>query len=253
MKGFTYGVALAVWASLSLIVWPVQAFPVDWGGETVHILPDQQVWVLQAGEQVDHEAMRGLAEVVRMRIEKMGVSHFNIHVHGRMIVVSCPTFTQFPTDWESRLQLQDFTPLQFKTEVSEIIDGESIGVGWNDTGITHEAIALAQATLGDHGEWRVELTLRSEVVKQFARLTAENLDKPIGVFIDGFLISAPVIKSPIATGHLVIAHGFTADEAQSLAALFKIRPAPLRLLETTRVPGWRAWLRAPFKRDILVR
>lgn len=253
LKGFTYGAALAVWASLALMAGSVQAFPVNWGEETVHVLPDQQVWVLQPDTPVDPQAMLGLAEVLRMRIESTGASHVHIQVQGRVIVVSCPTFTSLPSDWVSRLQLHDLTPLQFKTEVSEIIDGERIGVGWQDAGITHEDIALAQATLGDHGEWRVALTLRSEAVNKFALLTAAHLDQPIGMFVDGFLISAPVVKSPIATGEIVIDSGFTADQARSLAALFKVRPAPLRLVETARIPGWRAWLRDPFQRELVVR
>lgn len=237
MRRFSYGVCLGLLVSLSLSTGPAAAFPIHWEAETVHALPDQQMWLLQPNHEVNAEEIIGLAEVLRMRIEHIGVESFDIKVRGHFIAVSCPTSVQLPTDWESLLQLKEPVQLRFKTEILGTVDGEEMGVGWKDTDITHDDISVSKAVRGENGTWSIEVTLNSEGAKKFATLTAENLDKPIGIFINDLLISAPVVRSPIMNGVMVIDNSFSAEEARRFAALFRVPNTTLRLVEKTIVAG----------------
>ncbi len=103
-----------------------------------------------------------------------------------------------------------------------------------DTGLTGKGVKKANVTFDSQsGKPEVALSFNSNGAKQFADITTRNVGKPVGIFIDNMLISAPVVQQPITDGNAVITGNFTTDEAKQLAVAINsgALPLPIRLVE----------------------
>ena len=69
----------------------------------------------------------------------------------------------------------------------------------------------------------VGFTLTEAGAKKFADITSKNLNKPLGMVVDGKLISAPIIRAEIAGGSGVITGDFSVEEAKRIASAFPKR------------------------------
>ncbi|HEY2069216.1 MAG TPA: hypothetical protein VGG48_06655 [Rhizomicrobium sp.] len=74
--------------------------------------------------------------------------------------------------------------------------------------------------------------------QQFGEATAANVGSRFAIVIDGRVVSAPVIQSPIRGGSGIITGNFTPDSADALARVLNsgAMPAPLKVVETGRCP-----------------
>ena len=76
--------------------------------------------------------------------------------------------------------------------------------------------------------------------QKFGKATSENVGKRFAVILDGVVITAPVINSPITGGSGIITGNFSSQEATDLAVLLRAGalPAPLDIIEERSVgPG----------------
>jgi SecD/SecF fusion protein len=76
--------------------------------------------------------------------------------------------------------------------------------------------------------------------QKFGRVTSENVGRPFAIVLDGKVISAPVIRSPITGGTGQITGNFSMEEASSLAILLRAGALPAKLTvieERTVGPG----------------
>ena len=76
--------------------------------------------------------------------------------------------------------------------------------------------------------------------QKFGKATSENVGKRFAVILDGVVITAPVINSPITGGSGIITGSFSSQEAADLAVLLRAGalPAPLKIIEERSVgPG----------------
>jgi len=83
---------------------------------------------------------------------------------------------------------------------------------------------------------RVSMTMNSEGVQEWARLTGENIGKSIAIVLDGYVYSAPTVRTKIE-GNSEISGNFTIQEAKDLANVLKSGkvPAPARIIQDTVV------------------
>ena len=86
-------------------------------------------------------------------------------------------------------------------------------------------------------EAQVRVDFDSEGSAIFADLTGKNVGRFMGIFLDGELQSAPVIREQISGGSAVISGSFTADAAKLLARNlnFGALPVPIELESTQSV------------------
>ena len=83
--------------------------------------------------------------------------------------------------------------------------------------------------------------------QKFAQVTSENVGRPFAIVLDGKVISAPVIRSPITGGTGQITGNFTLDEASSLAILLRAGALAGQAHRGRGAHG-RPWPRAGFDR-----
>jgi SecD/SecF fusion protein len=99
--------------------------------------------------------------------------------------------------------------------------------------------SILEATLGVGTQqnmmgYRVDLTMRKEYWRKWAQITGANVERQIGIILDGIVQSAPVVRERIPNGKSVITLGnATMEEAKTLAIILKAGalPAPLKIVE----------------------
>ena len=110
------------------------------------------------------------------------------------------------------------------------------------TGLTgkHVKKATVQFGSGDGtqaGSPSVGLKFNSEGAKLFEEITRRNVGKPVGIFIDKALISAPTVQQEIIGGEAVITGQFSIDEAKNLAVAINsgALPVSINLIEQRNI------------------
>ncbi|MGB9763040.1 MAG: protein translocase subunit SecD [Minisyncoccia bacterium] len=78
----------------------------------------------------------------------------------------------------------------------------------------------------------VDLQFNTEGAQIFAELTKKNLGKPLAIYLDNQLISAPIVRDEIISGRAQISGRFTLNEAKQLAMRLNqgALPVPITLV-----------------------
>ena len=85
---------------------------------------------------------------------------------------------------------------------------------------------------GSSGEIQVSISFNDEGEKLFEEITGRNLGQPVGIFLDGQLISSPTVQQQIIGGEAVITGNFNLEEAQLLSQRLRAGalPVPIELV-----------------------
>ncbi|MFR9547654.1 MAG: protein translocase subunit SecDF [Rikenellaceae bacterium] len=80
---------------------------------------------------------------------------------------------------------------------------------------------------------KVSMSMNATGLKEWARLTGENVGKCVAIVLDGYVYSAPVIQTKIEDGNTSISGSFTIQEAKDLANVLKSGkvPAPAHIIQ----------------------
>ena len=219
-------------------------------------------------EAVD-TAMSGAVEVIRIRIDQLGTREPTIIRSGATrIVVQVPGL-QDPTELKKLIgktaklefKLVDTNADPAKLAIGQAPIGDQIlpypsaaGRGFQYVGYPENnpqsgqppkppVIAVRRAAIitgQDLTSANVEndpqtnapvvgFQFNTEGGKRFARTTQENVGKPFAIILDGNVISAPNIETPILGGSGVIQGGFTFQSANDLAIQLKSGALPVAL------------------------
>ncbi|MBI4036364.1 protein translocase subunit SecD [Candidatus Daviesbacteria bacterium] len=109
------------------------------------------------------------------------------------------------------------------------------------TGLTGADLKKAQVSFGGGGNVKsgpeVAIEFTDEGAKKFAELTKRNINKPLAIFLDNQLISAPIVQQEIVGGSAVITGQFSVEEAKNLSIQLNAGalPVPIKVLEERRV------------------
>ncbi len=142
---------------------------------------------------------------------------------------------------EFRLQSDDFSYEDVKNAL-EKNDKEKLNSLFKKAEITgahleRARVQMAQGVRDALSGPMVVITFNPEGKELFANLTKNNVGKVFGIFLDGELISYPVIREAITQGTAVISGNFDADEARELTRNlnFGALPVPISLLSTQSI------------------
>ena len=83
---------------------------------------------------------------------------------------------------------------------------------------------------GQTGEPVVTFRFNQKGALKFARLTQANVGKPFAIILDGKVVSAPVIQTPILGGTGQITGRFTVEETRVLSAILRSGALPAKLV-----------------------
>lgn len=175
--------------------------------------------------QVTSRAMDAAVEIIRTRVDVLGVSEPLIQREGERRIIVELAGTADPE--EARQTLGRTVMLRFiDPEGNTVITGrhlERAGVNPPGTG-------------GSRGA-AVTLQLNAEGTRLFAEATSKWIGQPIAIVLDDEIISAPYVESVIGTGNAQITGNFTTQEAARLAGVLNggALPVALQTVEVRQV------------------
>jgi protein-export membrane protein SecD len=109
---------------------------------------------------------------------------------------------------------------------------------WENTKLSgkHLERAVVQFNPTDNSP-EVSLEFNKEGADLFAEITKENIGRPIAIFLDGYIISAPRVNEKITGGQAVISGNFNLEEAKTLTQRLNAGalPVPIELLSQRNV------------------
>ncbi len=102
--------------------------------------------------------------------------------------------------------------------------------------LSGDLLTDANSTYYD-GSPAVGFNFNAEGSRKFANITRNNINKIFAIILDGEVITAPRINTPITQGSGVITGNFTVNESKDLALLLRAGalPAPLKIIEERTV------------------
>jgi preprotein translocase subunit SecD len=205
-----------------------------------------------AASQVN-DSLNALQAVIERRVNAFGVSEPVVQTEqgGALGTGQYRLIVDLPgvTDVNQAIQSIGQTPtLEFKLvkqgfEASTTNQDGTVNMNaFEDTGLTGEYLSSAslQFSGGNNSlvsQPVVEVTFNSQGTKLFSQITDQNLGRALGIFLDGKLISAPVIQDRIDNGQAIISGNFTAQTAKNLATNLNLGalPVPITLASTQTV------------------
>jgi len=107
-----------------------------------------------------------------------------------------------------------------------------------DTGMNGKHIKKAAVVFNqEDGKPQVSLSFTSKGATLFEEITGRNIGKQVGIFLDYYPISAPVVQQKIIGGSAVISGSFTVEEAKKLAIAINsgALPLPIQLIEQRNI------------------
>ena len=206
-------------------------------------------------------SMASLRDVVERRVNALGVSEPLVQTQiGGLLASGSSTdqlIVELPgvTDVDQAVKEIGATPvLEFRLataaelkafNASTTVQNESTTTQaieyaalFKDTGLTGRMVSRASVQFNQTTNApQVGLNFTTDGATLFASITKNNIGNYIGIFLDGNLISAPVVQAEIDGGQAQITGTFTLDEVQTLVRdlNFGALPVPISLLSTQTI------------------
>ncbi len=207
------------------------------------------------GEVDVGESMDALRDVIERRVNLFGVSEPIVQVkragfvsgEEEQLIVDLPGVT----DVTEAIEMIGQTPLlEFKVEVPEgeqkvvVPDANgNIDLGVIDSNFKSTELTgryLKRATLEFDPNTRepvVSLQFDDTGTKLFSTITKQNIGRMVAIYLDGSIISSPVVREEIPNGQAVISGGFNPAEARTLVGRLNsgALPVPIELVSTQTI------------------
>ncbi len=176
--------------------------------------------LLEARETVEgldqQDALQRAITIIRRRVDEFGVAEPEIRQEGEnRILIELPGID----DQARAMEIIGRTALlTFVSPEGDIL-------------LTGTDLADAFVSRDDMGQPAVSLEFNPEGTQKFAAATEKYLRQIIGIFLDGELVSAPIVNSVITGGNAQISGDFTFEEAADLALTLRSGALPVELVE----------------------
>lgn len=200
------------------------------------------------------DALVALRQVIERRVNAFGVGEPVVQVEqgGALgtgqyrLVVELPGITDVN---EAVRRIGETPQLEFKLvkkgQESNLADaqGNPIASSFEDTGLNGTLLTRATLQFGNGssrvaGTPVVKVDFNSDGTKLFGDITSNNVGRELGIFLDGKLISAPVIQDKITDGTAIISGNFTPEAARDMVRNLNLGALPLPItLESTQSIG----------------
>jgi len=189
-----------------------------------------------------NEAMASLREVVERRVNLFGVSEPLVQVEKggvsgqeQRLVVELPGVTNV----SDAVAAIGATPvLEFRLEQSTGTTTSFAPTGLTGQYLENAQLQFAQSASGGLTNTPIiVLNFNPEGAEMFHDITSKNVGKPLAIFLDGALISNPVIQEAIPNGVATITGSFTPEEARELVRNlnFGALPVPIELVSSQTI------------------
>jgi preprotein translocase subunit SecD len=184
--------------------------------------------------KITPEMMDSLRFAIENRVNKLGVAETVVQQTGeKRLLIEIPSISDLT---KAKEFLGETAELDFKKE-GPLLNGEQT---WISTGLSGKDLSKAILNTSQNGQWVVDLQFNDKGTRKFADLTTKMVGKPMAIFFNGGLQSAPVIREPIIGGNAQISggdNGFEYEEAKNMVDLLNAGalPVPAKIIEENTV------------------
>ncbi|MBI5530921.1 MAG: preprotein translocase subunit SecD [Candidatus Doudnabacteria bacterium] len=199
-------------------------------------------------QQDQADALNSVRDTIERRVNSFGVSEPLVQVAGSdRIIVELPGIK----DINQAIDQIGQTPfMEFKTEnpnANQLTPDKNGNVtvdaskAWLPTGLSGKQLKKATVDFEQgkslSSQVVVRLEFNDEGRKLFSDITSANIGKPIAIFLDGQILSAPTVQTAITDGVAIITGDFTVDQAKALATRLNsgALPVPISLISQQNV------------------
>jgi len=193
----------------------------------------------------DHStALESAKIVINRRIDPYGVSESSLKtaVSGNdyRLILELPGVTdpQKALDLIGHTANLQFAIPQFKP--GKTATDAAVFTGYSFTDLTGADLTKAVVTFETQDRQPgVAITFKDSGKTKFAKLTKENIGKPIAILLDGNEVSSPVVQVEITDGNAQITGKFSIEEAKFLTDLLNggALPVPVSVLSQKNIPA----------------
>jgi len=197
-------------------------------------------------------SLNALRQVIERRVNAFGVGEPVVEVQqgGALGTGDYRLIVELPgvTDINEAVKRIGQTPtLEFKlvkagSEAQAVPGVSATSEIFEDTGLTGKYLSRAQIQFGNGStqslqQPAIRVDFNTEGTKLFSDITSANTGRLLAIFLDGDLLSAPVIQDKITDGTAIISGSFTAQSAKELATNLNLGalPVPIQLASTETI------------------
>lgn len=164
--------------------------------------------------KVTNEAITQVINIMQKRVNEMGLTEPIIQREGANRII-----IELPGEKDPQKAIETIG----KTAVLQFKDEEG------NVKLTGEDLKNAKEQMGQNKQPLVALEFSDEGGKKFGALTAANIGHHIGIYLDGELLTNPVVNEAITGGSAVITGQRTLEEAKDLAILLRSGALPVKV------------------------
>lgn len=164
--------------------------------------------------KVTPEAITQVINIMQKRVNEMGLTEPIIQREGSNRII-----IELPGEKDPQKAIETIG----KTAVLQFKDEEG------NVRLTGEDLKDAKEQFGQNKQPLVSLKFSDEGGKKFADLTAANVGRHIGIYLDGEMLTNPVVNEAITGGAAVITGQRTLEEAKDLAILLRSGALPVKM------------------------
>ena len=197
--------------------------------------------------QVESSSFVSDTQVERLVVELPGVSDVSEAVAeiGRTPLLEFKLFDELLAAAEPIIKESEIETIDAGdgTQVNQMTLTNESPSPYIDTGLTGRYLENAKLIFGQgygglSNEPVVEIKFDSAGAELFEQITRDNVGTPLAIFLDGELVSSPVINESISGGSAIISGSFDAEEARSLAENLNFGALPIAIkLQSTQTIG----------------
>ena len=188
------------------------------------------------------EAAQAARDVIERRINFFGVSEPNITMiqtgKNYRIIVELPGVASADEAVRIIGQTAQLDFREYSEQTIKIGTQSAVIPNYTKTKLTGALLSKASIEFNQQtGDPQVLLRFNPEGKKLFAEITKKNIKKPLAIFLDESILTAPIVQDEITDGVAVISGKFAIEDAKRLANALNAGalPAPARLLERSTV------------------
>jgi len=125
------------------------------------------------------------------------------------------------------LQAAEPAPFEIREVIAEVSGELPVAEELGKVVVDQTALESAVAEVDQYGVPRVLITFNAEGKEAFAGATRERVGERLAILIDGEVVVAPVIRTSIVDGKVVITGNYSEEETEALAAQLQAAITPV--------------------------
>ncbi len=206
----------------------------------VHVVLRARMDEVAAAER--DTALEAVRNVIERRIDFFGVTEPVVQTSkvgsDYRIIVEMPGVTETASAIELIGQTAQLDFQELVEEIEPDPDNPDVSATFRKTNLTGRDLKKAAVTFEQQsGQPQVAIEFTEEGAQKFEEITGRNVNKPLAIFLDEAILSAPMVQEAISGGRAVITGQFDLEEAKKLAIQLNAGalPVPIEVLEQRNI------------------